>query len=116
MVRLVYLTLAIAVAIGISAASAHTNGQASSKVQSMGGVVKVVSGSSLTLEHGGSEIVFGVDSSTRVIGKGRARDLLRRIPERRLTDIVKAGDRVTVSYRISGSAMHAVEVRVLKSS
>jgi hypothetical protein len=116
MVRLGYLTLAIAVAIGINAASAQTNGKASSKLQSMAGVVKAVSVSSLTLERGGTEIVFGVDSSTRVLAKGGPRDLVYRIPERgrRLTDIVKAGDRVTVRYRQSGSAMNAVEVRVVQ--
>jgi hypothetical protein len=60
MVRMAYLTLGVAVAIGISAASAQTKRQASSKVQSMTGVVKAVFASSLTLERGGNEIRFGV--------------------------------------------------------
>ena len=50
MMRTLYRTLAFAVAIGISAASAQTNSQPNSKVQSMTGVVKTVSASSLTLE------------------------------------------------------------------
>jgi hypothetical protein len=114
MVRMVYLTLAVAVAIGISAASAQTNGQPSSKVQSMTGVVKAVFASSLTLERGGNEIRFGVNRSTRVFAKrrGTAGDLVGRPGGRPLTDFVKVGDHVTVSYRQSGSALNAVEVRI----
>jgi hypothetical protein len=118
MLRMAHLTLAVAVAIGIGAVSAQSDGDASARVQSMTGVVKAVSGSLLTLERGSNEILFGVDASTRVLTNGRAfpRDLVYRIPERgpKLTDIVKVGDRVTVRYRQSGSAMNAVEVRVLK--
>jgi hypothetical protein len=112
MARLVYFTLVVAVAIGISASSAQTNGKAGSRVQSITGVVKAISASSLTLERNGSEITFGVDSSTRVLGKTGVRDLVYRPGVRGLTDFVKAGDRVTVRYRQSGSAMNAVEVRV----
>jgi hypothetical protein len=114
MVRLVYLTLALAVAIGSSAGSAQTRGEASSRVLSMTAVVKAVSATSLTLERGGNELIFAVGSSTRVIGRGLSRDLLLRRPERRLADIVRAGDQVTVRYRQSGGAMAAVEVRVLR--
>ena len=119
MLRLMYLTLAIALVIGISAASAQTDGKASSKDQSVAGVVKVVSVSSLTLltlERSSKEIVFGVDPSTRVISKGtaQARDLLLRKPGPRITDIVKAGQLVMITYRQSGRALNAVEVRVHK--
>jgi hypothetical protein len=118
MARLVYLTLAVAVAMAISA-SAQTNGQAGSKVQSTTGVVKAVSASLLTVEHGGDEITFGVDRSTRVFapgpGKTVPQDLVWRTPPptRKLTDFVKAGDPVAVKYRQSGNAMIAVEVRVV---
>ena len=114
MVRLASVTLTIAVAIGLTAASAQTDGKSNSKFWSMAGVVKTVSGSSLTLERKDSEIVFSVDSSTRVIGKGMARDLLLRKPPHRFTDLVKAGDQVAVKYRQSGSAIYAVEVRVVQ--
>jgi hypothetical protein len=118
MVRFVCLTLAVAVAIGISA-SAQTNGQAGSKVQSTSGVVKAVSASLLTVERGDNEITFGVKVSTRVLAPGQGqntgpRDLVLRIPPPtpKLSDFVKAGDQVTVKYRQSGNAMIAVEVRV----
>jgi hypothetical protein len=84
-------------------------------VQSITGVVKAISASSLTLERNGSEITFGVDSSTRVLGRGNKtgpRDLVFRTPGPGLTDFVKTGDPVTVRYRQSGRVMKAVEVRV----
>jgi hypothetical protein len=119
MVRLMYFTQAIALGIGISTASAQTDGNARSQAQSLAGVVKVVSVSSLTLltlERSSKEIVFGVDPSTRIISKGtaQARDLLLRKPGPRITDIVKAGQLVTITYRQSGRALNAVEVRVHK--
>jgi hypothetical protein len=115
MVRLMYLTLAVSAVIGISA-SAQTDGKGSSKLQLIAGVVKTVSGSSLTLDRGGDKpMVIGVDSSTRLIAGTTTRvgDLVyRRGP--RLAQFVKAGDQVTVTYRQSGSAMSAVEVRVAR--
>jgi hypothetical protein len=113
MVRLMYLTLAVAVAISISTASAQTNGKARSNVQSTAGVVKAVAASSLTIERGGNELTFGVDSSTRFLASGsKVGDLVYR--ERRFTDAVKAGDHVTVRYRQANGAMNAVEVRVVQ--
>ena len=111
-VRSMYFTLAIAVAIGVGA-SAQTDGKDNSKVQSMTGVVKAVSASSLAIETGGNAVVFVVDSSTRVLAsKTQPRDLVLRKPERGLTDFVKTGDRVTVRYRPSGGVLKAVEVRI----
>jgi hypothetical protein len=113
MVRMVCLTLTVVVAIGISAASAQTSGQPSSKVQSMTGLVKAVFASSLTLDIGGNEIRFGVNRSTRVFARGTAlRDLVGRPGGRPVTDFVKVGDQVTVRYRQSSSALTAVDVRV----
>jgi hypothetical protein len=113
MVPLVSFTLAVSVAIGISASGAQTNGESRSNVESMTAVVKAVSASFLTVERAGHEMTFGVNSSTRVLTRARAvagpRDLVLR-PGRRITDVVKTGDQVTVRYRQSGSAMTAVEV------
>jgi hypothetical protein len=113
MVRLISLTVILAVAIGANAASAQTNRQADSKAQSISGVVKAVFASSLTLEFGGKETKFAVDRSTRVFAKGSTlRDLVGRPDGRPLTDFVKVGDQVTVRYRQSGISLIAVEVRV----
>ena len=110
MVGLSSLAMATAVALGISVPGAQIDTERSSGNQSMARVVKTVSVISLTLEHSGHEITFALDTKTRVISKGRSRDLLLRIPERGVTDIIKAGDRVAVSYRQSDNKMNAVEV------
>jgi hypothetical protein len=119
MVRLIDFTLTLVVAIGISAAGAQTNDQPNSKVQSMTGLVKTVSSSSLTLtlERSGNEVRFAVNRSTRVFAKGKAaaiNDLVYRSPGPPLTDFVKVGDQVTVGYRLDGISLIAVEVRVTK--
>jgi hypothetical protein len=115
--RLVCLTLAIPLAIGNSAAALQTGGKVSSNVQSQTGVVKTVSASSLTIERGGHEFRFAVDSSTRVLGKTtdkmRAEDLVLR--QRRFSDFVKPGDQVMVKYRQLGRVITALEVLVNQS-
>ena len=86
-----------------------------SKPQTMTGVVKTISASSLVLERGENEIAFVINASTRLVTKGLASDLVLRTPPRNaIADHLKAGDRVTVAYRVSGSAMNAVQVRVLQ--
>ena len=116
MTRIVPFTVWAIVAFGISVAGAQTSGQTAPPVQSTTGVVKVISASSLTVERNGTDMKFGLDSSTRIFARGRAggRDLVWRTPppKIRITDFVKVGDPVTVKYRPSGSAMSAVEVRV----
>ena len=120
MQRTLYLTLTLAVAIGISAVSAQTDGQPNSKVQSMTGVAKTVSALSLTLtlEMGGKEIRFGCRSVDPCFAKGKGKaafnDLVYRSAGPPLTDFVKVGDQVTVGYRQSGNALTAVEVRVVQ--
>jgi hypothetical protein len=113
MARLVYLTLGVVVAIAISVASAQTTGRASPRVRSLTGVVTAVSASYLIVRVGRKETKLNVDSSTRLLTyrrKTRPRDLVYR--ERRLTDLIKAGDHVTVKYTRAGSVKKAVEVRV----
>ena len=115
MTQALLLTLAVAMTgAGVSPA-AQTGAADGSKLQTMTGVVKTVSGSSLVLERGENEIAFVINPSTRLIGKGLASDLVLRTPPRNaIADRLKAGDRVTVTYRVSGSAMNAVQVRVLQ--
>lgn len=118
MKRVMYFTIGTAIAAGISAAAAQTGDRASPNVQSMTGVVKALSASSLTVERGGKDMMFGVNASTRVFATGRGgargRDLVFRTPPPKvpITDFIKAGDRVTVKYRQSGRTLDAVEVRV----
>ena len=115
MMRL-YLTLTVLMFLGTSDVGAQTGGQDRPNAQSMTGVVKALSASSLTVERNGTDMKFGLDSSTRIFARGRAggRDLVWRTPppKIRITDFVKVGDPVTVKYRPSGSTVTAVEVRV----
>lgn len=117
--RLMYLTVTIAVCIGINPASAQTDGQVGSKVLTMVGVAKEISASSLTVDTGKNEYVVAVNSSTRVFratGGGAVRDLVYRVPDPNvllITDL-KAGDQVAVRYRQSGSSKTATEVELLQ--
>ena len=106
MARVISLWLAVLLAIGVGTAGAQGTGGAGPKLYAITGAVKAVSTSSLALEVGNHEIVvLGADSSTRVIAKSaRASDLLYRYGRRKLTDLVKAGDRVTVTCRRADGA------------
>ena len=106
MVRTAFLIVSV-VAIG-TAAAAQSNRPA---LQSMTGIATAVSATSLTLDVAGNEATFQIAGSTRYTGKGLASDLVLR-PPRKITDVVKRGDRVTVKYRVVNSAMKAVEIRI----
>ena len=114
MARVMSLWLAVSLAIGVGIAGAQGTTGTGPRLYTATGTVKAVSRSSLTLEGGSGEVVvLGADSSTRVIGRGMASDLLLRKGRPKLADVIKAGDRVTVTCRRSGRALTAVEVRVV---
>ena len=111
MPRVMSLWLAVSLAIGVGIAGAQGT---SPRLYTATGRVKAVSRSSLTLEGGSGEVVvLGADSSTRVIGRGMASDLLLRKGGPKLADVIKAGDRVTVTCRQAGRVLTAVEVRIV---
>jgi len=114
MSRIVTLTLAAVVAVGIGTASAQTKA-AASKTQSTTGVVKTVSPSSLAVENGSKSITFTIDSSTKVLARGSTAKTAEKkaagAPGLVITDMIHAGDRVTVRYHNAGGVMTATEVR-----
>jgi hypothetical protein len=55
-----------------------------------------------------------VDSETKVIGQGAGTAAAAKGGRIAITDYVKTGDRVTVSYHKMGSSLHAAEVRVMQ--
>jgi hypothetical protein len=115
MARVISLWLAVAMAIGVGIAGAQGTSGSGPKLYSIVGTVKALTPSSLALEVGNREIiVISADSSTRVVAKGTrgSSDLLYRYGRRNITDVVKAGDRVLVTYRRSGRTPYAVEIRV----
>ena len=114
MARVMSLWFAGSLAIGVGIAGAQGTDGTGPRLYSFNGAVKAVSASSLALEVDGEVVVLRADSSTRVVAKGaRASDLLYRYGRRKLTDVIKAGDRVTVTCRRSGRVLTAVEVRVV---
>lgn len=93
--------------------SAGPGGAATSEpVQNAAGSVKSVTAQSLVLTSQGKDSTFVIDQATKVIGRGAgtaAGAAGGRLP---MTDLVGAGDSVSISYKAIGSAMHATEVRV----
>jgi uncharacterized protein DUF5666 len=82
--------------------------------KSSNGTVKSVAAGSLTITAGGKDMTFVVDGSTSLIAKGAGTKGAASGGKVAITDIVKAGERVSVSYHETGATMHAAEVRVLQ--
>jgi hypothetical protein len=80
------------------------------------GKVTSITPSALTLTQDGKALTFAVDAATRVeaAGAGRAtRAAGGRVP---ITDLVGNGDTVSVTYRSTGTAMNASQVRITSKS
>jgi hypothetical protein len=76
------------------------------------GSVKSVSGNSLVVTDDGKDSTFSVDGTTKVIGKGLGTKGAPMGGKLTITEAVKEGDKVTVSYHDVGGSMHASTVRV----
>jgi len=76
------------------------------------GVVKTVSASSLTVSAGGKDTTFDVDGKTNVVGKGMGTKGGSKKGKPMITDLLKEGDRVTVTYQETGSTRHASKISV----
>ena len=83
--------------------------------KSSNGTVKSVAAASLTITVDGKDMTFVVDANTSVVAKG-AGTKASGTPGGKIaiTDVVKTGERVAVSYHEMGTTMHAAEVRVLQ--
>jgi hypothetical protein len=117
----------LAVAAAIAAAPAVAAGQATKtqtppkpaaptpKALSASGSVTKVSGDSITVKGKTAEWTFTVDKETSVTAKGATHKNLALKAENKLpmlTDFVKNGDTVTVSYHDMGATKHAAVIRV----
>jgi hypothetical protein len=76
------------------------------------GVVKSLSATSLTVSASGKDTTFAVDAKTNVIGKGIGTKGEAKKGKPMITDLLKEGDRVTVTYQESGSTRHASKISV----
>ena len=81
------------------------------KSMTASGMVKSVSASSLTIAAaGGKDLTFAVDSTTKFVGKGLGTKSAA--GKLTATSAVAMNDRVRVTYRDMGGALHAENVRV----
>ena len=102
----------VALVVGWCASPAFAQAKAAAAKRSTG-TVKAVSAESLTVSgSGGKEMMFSVDASTKVVATGASTKSAATGGKLVITDAVKTGDRVTVSYHDMGGKMHAAEVRV----
>ena len=86
-------------------------------VETSSGTVKSIAGDSLTItgsSGGGATFTqtFAIDATTKVVGVGAGTATAAKGGRIAFTELVGAGDKVTVSYRKGGSALHADNVRV----
>jgi hypothetical protein len=96
----------------LTVASDQATAQPTSRLYTATGTVKSVSASSITLERGGKEVTVRIQRSTRFVGKGPPSDLVLRPPPK-VTDAIKVGDHVRMTFRQSGRIRSAVELRLL---
>jgi hypothetical protein len=89
------------------------------KASTASGTVTAVSGTSLSIKTGSGETTFTVDSSTKVVGTGlgtKAREEAAAGKKTVITDFVKVGDTVNVSYHEMAGAKQAAEVHVTRKA
>ena len=84
------------------------------------GTVSAIGGDSITVRVAERELKFTVDPKTQLIAAGagtaeRKADAAGK-PGPRLTDFVKTGDAVEVTYRETGSTLHASNIRKVNSA
>ena len=78
-------------------------------------VVKEVSGSSVIVTADAKDTTFAVDAKTKVVGKGIGTKSKAKGGKATISDLLVAGDRVTVKYQTMGTMMHAMGIEVTSS-
>ena len=126
MISMVVAAVAVSVPLVAAAQSADPGARTTSAMQKTGaapkaaaaakratGTVKAVAADSLTVSGaGGKDMMFSIDSSTKVVAKGASTKSAAQGGKLMIADAVKAGDRVSVTYHEMDGKMHAAEVRV----
>jgi len=103
--------LALSVALWPSAASAQAKAKAKNQMLP-NGVVKSVSGTTLVVTALGKDTTFTVNPRTKVVGKGVGTKSAAKEGKPTVVDLVKEGDRVTVTYQDIGGTLHASTIEV----
>ena len=94
-----------------------TSGEAMSEAtgDSVTGRVTALTGNSLTIKGSAGESSFTLDKDTRIIGRGAGtatRSAQAAGKEPGISDLVKVGEEVVVSYRTSGTTRIANNIRI----
>lgn len=115
MKRSVYL--AVIVVLGLS--SVGVLAQGTPRTESFTGVVKAVSGSSVTVERGSITGMFAVDAKTHVAARGATAKTKENQaagkPGLTVPDVVHVGDQVTVKFQERSSGMVATDIMMVAS-
>jgi uncharacterized protein YxeA len=93
--------------------------EAAPKTMNAMGSVTAVSGTSLTVKGKDAEWTFTIDKDTKVVGKGastKTAEMKKEGKATTITDFVKEGDQVRVSYHDMGATKHAANVTVTASA
>lgn len=108
------MTLAVPLlALSLVALPALSSAQSKPKNQLLpNGTVKSVSATSLTVTAKDKDTTFGVDTKTQVVGKGIGTKSRAAGGKVTIVDLLKAGDRVTVTYQDMAGTMHASKIEV----
>ena len=113
MKRIAYLVPVMVLALGIGGAAAQG---AAAKTESFFGIVKAVSGSSVTVERGTITGVFTVDSNTHIGARGATAATKKNKeagkPGLTVPDAVHVGDQVTVRFHEAQGKMLASDITV----
>ena len=82
------------------------------------GTVKSVAATSLTVTADGKDMTFTIDAKTKVVGKGigTKADAKGKGGKAAITDLLSAGDRVSVTYADMGAASHATKIELAQSA
>ena len=112
------LVVAAALMVPVAALAGRSDepqgGAAQSKPSNLIGSVTAVATDSLTVKAKGAETIFTVDKDTAVVAKGartKSLELKAEGKATKLTDFVKVGDAVTVTYK-DGATKLATNIRV----
>src|SRR5438067_1945445 len=110
-----YHTLAMVLALGVGVAAGQ-GADGAGKIESFMGVVKAVSGSSVTVERGTLSGSFTVDSKTHVGARGATAATQANQAAGRngfsVSDAVHIGDQVMVRFRDTRGTMMATDIQV----
>jgi hypothetical protein len=111
--RVLATALAVLSLVAVSSASSAAQKAPKAKNQVLSNaVVKTVSADSITVTAAGKDSTFSVDPKTKVTGKGMGTKSAAKGGKATLADLLKEGDRVTVTYQDMGGMMHASRVEV----